>query len=237
MSSQSITIPLSQGKVALVDAEDYERVSAFKWYASRSKRTWYALHKVCIAPGKWTVISLHRFVMDAPSDKEVDHEDGNGLDCRKCNLRLATRAQNRMNQRAVVAASGYKGVYPAKGTKGWFVTIRHDGQALNLGYYDDPITAAHVYDAKARELFGVFAAPNFSEPSSLPLPNGHVRASNTSGYRGVTFHKQHQKWLAKITHEGRSRHLGLFDNAETAARAYDDAARALKGARARLNFP
>ncbi len=236
--STTMTIPLTQGQVALVDAEDYERVSYLKWYASRTKTNCYALHKYRDDAGKWTVISLHRFVMDAPSGVQVDHENGNGLDCQKHNLRFATHAQNRQNVgRRSNNTSGYKGVSWHPAVNRWMASIKTPDGQFAIGYFDDPVHAARAYDAKARELHGAFARLNLPDAPPLATPVAVLRESNTSGYRGVTFHKQHGKWLAKINHEQRSRHLGLFDTPEVAARAYDDAARALKGARARLNFP
>ena len=61
--------------------------------------------------------------------------------------------------------------------------------------------------------------------------------NNTSGFRGVSFHRAGDKWQAQIRVDGRLTHIGYFATAEDAARAYDDAARKHYGEFARLNFP
>lgn len=60
---------------------------------------------------------------------------------------------------------------------------------------------------------------------------------NTSGFRGVSRHKASGRWLANICHDGRTRHIGLYDSPEDAARAYDERAKKLRGGAAKLNFP
>lgn len=67
--------------------------------------------------------------------------------------------------------------------------------------------------------------------------NQRIAARNTSGFKGVSWHKASQKWDAHIRANGRQRHLGLFLSPEEAARAYDAAARDLFGEFARPNFP
>ena len=150
-------IPLSKGKVAFVDDEDYAYLSQWEWSASQNGQTFYA--------ERWRghgERKMHNVIMSPPWQLEVDHENGNGLDNQRHNLRMATRSQNMHNQ--------------------------------------------------------------------------GVRNDNTSGYKGVTWHKQHQKWMGRIRVDGRRLHLGLFDDVEEAARAYDSAAREHHGEFARLNF-
>ncbi len=105
-------IPLTQGKVALVSDEDFERVSAFKWMASISNThrrhspgsapKWYACRFTelprCPKTGKRRrkMVYLHRFLLDAPEGMVVDHfPDPDGLNCTRENLRIATYAENR----------------------------------------------------------------------------------------------------------------------------------------------
>lgn len=64
--------------------------------------------------------------------------------------------------------------------------------------------------------------------------NTGIRRTNTSGYKGVTWQKNRQKWKAQIQYEGVNRHLGLFINKEDAARAYASAAESLFGDFARV---
>ncbi len=60
---------------------------------------------------------------------------------------------------------------------------------------------------------------------------------NTSGYKGVTWHKRGRKWMAQIHHKGKHYHLGLFTDLTEAALAYDVAAADMFGEFAWLNFP
>src|SRR5665213_3111116 len=86
-------IQLTKGKIALVDDADYEYLSQFKWQAHRrGGKTYYAKTDI----GRRSV-GMHQLVMDA-GDLEVDHRDGNGLDNRRSNLRLATHSQNQCNR-------------------------------------------------------------------------------------------------------------------------------------------
>ena len=93
---------------------------------------------------------------------KIDHIDGDGLNNRRANLRHCTNQENCRNQGlARNNRSGFKGVswYPNSGK--WVATIWDGKRKVFLGYYADPVEAARAYDAKARELFGEFARPNF----------------------------------------------------------------------------
>jgi hypothetical protein len=67
--------------------------------------------------------------------------------------------------------------------------------------------------------------------------NSRIGVSNTSGFKGVYWHKGHRKWGASIGLNGRNKHLGYFESPTDAAKAYDDAARTVAGEFAHLNFP
>lgn len=150
-------IELTQGKVAMVDDEDYERLSWHRWYALLIDGTWYALTN---RGGK--KILMHRVVSDAPEGVGVDHADHNGLNNQRSNLRHATVAQNCQNRKKRSDnTSGYKGVSP-QGKK-WKASIKTKNKQTYLGTFSDPVDAAKAYDAKAIELFGEFAALNFPE--------------------------------------------------------------------------
>lgn len=101
-------------------------------------------------------VKLHRFVLDAAPGTVIDHEDRDGLNNRRSNLRYVTHRQNAMNRKRYdIKATPYKGVYPS-GRK-WRVMI--DGR--HGGMYDTAEEAAHAYDRHARERFGEFARLNF----------------------------------------------------------------------------
>lgn len=69
------------------------------------------------------------------------------------------------------------------------------------------------------------------------MRNRRRQVNNTSGFVGVSRHKQKRKWEARLRVDGKKRHFGYFETAETAAHARDTAARELHGEFARLNFP
>lgn len=151
--------------VALVDDEDYDRVSKFSWNAYKSRRVWYALTSI-----GHTTYSMHRLVMKLWLGNPIrcDHKDGNGLDNRKSNLRLATNAQNLMNKQLYLGSkSGFKGVTWAESAKKWCARIRCNKKLYSLGYFTNKVTAAQAYDRKARILFGEFANLNF--PDTIPV--------------------------------------------------------------------
>ena len=154
-------IPLTQGQVALIDDGDYERINQYKWWAQKDSRTgkFYAMGWV-----NGNRVLLHRFIMDAPPGTEVDHIDGNGLNCQRDNLRLASHLNNMRNRgKGNNNTSGYKGVSPYKRDENYLAHINVDGVKHNLGYFDTAEEAALVHDDAARKYHGEFANLNFPE--------------------------------------------------------------------------
>jgi len=149
-------IPLGNGRFAVVDAADYEEVSKYKWRASHHGRTIYA---TCVKRGR--VVYMHRMIMKARKGALVDHVDGNGLNNRRCNLRMCTPQQNRANVGPRGGASGFVGVHRFRDK--WAARVSHRGKMYHLGTYDDPVEAAKVRDRKAYGLFGEYAYLNFPE--------------------------------------------------------------------------
>lgn len=142
-------IELTRGYVALIDAADVSLVQGRSWFASGAEPKIYPATRENGVP-----LTLHRFLMNQPEGLHVDHINGNGLDNRRCNLRLATAQQNMANARRKVGRAGFHGVAPTKTGK-FFATIQ-----INLGTFDTAEEAARAYDAKAIELFGEFALTN-----------------------------------------------------------------------------
>ncbi len=160
--TETRTIQLTQGQVAIVDAADYEWLSQYKWHAFCNQGgKWYAARGVRLSETSNTVY-MHRAILGAPSDMEIDHINGEGLDNRRENLRLALIGQNRRNARKRKDnTSGYKGVYYDKERDKWCANIHFEHKAIFLGRFDTPKDAAYAYDAAAKELHGEFAQLNF----------------------------------------------------------------------------
>lgn len=152
-------VPLTQGRVALVDAADYDSViAAGHWYAEVSKRTAYAVKKVRHPDGRRGKIRVHGFLTGWPL---ADHINGNGLDNRRANLRAVTHRQNALNRRSWARASGLKGAY--RNGKRWAARIWLDGKSRHIGNYLTPEAAARAYDAAAVRHFGEYARLNFPD--------------------------------------------------------------------------
>jgi len=108
---------------------------------------------------------MHREILRAPARLEVDHVNGDALDNRRCNLRLATDAQNRANYRKPVNArtSAFKGVTRYRDGVQWMSYIKQGGKRYHLGLFDSDVRAAEAYDNAARNRFGEFAWTNFAD--------------------------------------------------------------------------
>ena len=151
-------IKLTQGKVALVDDEDFEYLNQFKWYASKIDNTYYACR--CQRIGKiHKKYMIHRVIMNTPANMVTDHIDHNGLNNQKNNLRICTTAQNQMNK---LPQNKYKGVYFDKRKNHTYIkaSIKLGGKLKHLGFFNTDKDAAIAYNIKARELFGEFANLN-----------------------------------------------------------------------------
>jgi hypothetical protein len=142
-------------EMAIVDDEDYERVSKHSWCGVVGRNTVYAQTRI-----KGESIYLHRFVMQSVKfGPKIDHKNGNGLDCRKSNLRVATDRQQMGNSKHQVGASGYRGVWMHPNGR-FRAHISIDNTLTHLGYYDTAEEAAQAYDRAALAHFGVFATLN-----------------------------------------------------------------------------
>jgi len=153
-------IPLTQGKFAIVDDEDYEWLSQWKW-AYHPTGTGYAIRFIQVA-GKQKGVLMHRMILDVPHDMETDHINHNGLDNRRTNLRICSHAENMANKRKYKNnTSGYIGVYWDKERGQWRAQIQ--GHGIHLGRFNDVKEAARAYDRAASELHGEFALLNLPD--------------------------------------------------------------------------
>jgi hypothetical protein len=162
-------IPLSQGRYAIVDTDDYDRLMRHKWHACRSgrHRTYYARRTT--RDGR--VILMHREIARPPKGRVVDHINGNGLDNRKGNLRVCTQAENALNSRRQARAkSKYRGV-TVRGDK-YEARIKYKGKTYCLGRFNTALEAAHARDQKALDLYGQYAWLNIppAHPIASPEP-------------------------------------------------------------------
>lgn len=166
MTERRMEIPLTQGKMALVDAEDYEWLSQWKWRAQKDPggRTWYAMRLVRDTgpgPHRQRVVRMHRLIMGTPAGMGTDHADHDGLHNCRGNLRICTRSQNAANGRLNANnTSGYRGVTWARRQKRWMATIGYKGKNLHLGYFRSGAEAAEAYNEAAVAIFGEFAYLN-----------------------------------------------------------------------------
>lgn len=155
----SKTIQLTQGKVAIVDDEDYEELSKYKWHYHAKG---YAARGTTVSEGLGRLyIFMQRQILNAPKDMQVDHINRNRLDNRKSNLRLATRAENSRNSiNSSKNANGYRGVKFDKRYGSWSAQIEVDGKHMHLGTFESSDVAARAYDEAAIKYHGAFAMTN-----------------------------------------------------------------------------
>lgn len=163
------TIPLTQGKYAIVDDEDYEYINKWKWHARKDKRNFYAARGVVVDRKKHRVklFFIHNEIMKPKDGMLVDHVDHDGLNNKRNNLRICTDIENRMNRRKCPTVKGkkcsskYKGVC-LKGKK-WFSYIGGKKKYKCIGLFDNEIDAAKAYDEFAKIMYGRFANLNFPQ--------------------------------------------------------------------------
>ena len=153
-------IQLTQGKIALVDDEDFEDLNQWEWYAAKNNNTFYAKRGI-YSEGKRRQVLMHRQILNPPDDMQIDHEDHNGLNCQKNNLRHCTVSQNHWNSQLYRSnTSGFKGVSWEKESGKWVSYIKFNGKTKNLGRYFSKQQAALAYNKAAINLFGEFAYLN-----------------------------------------------------------------------------
>jgi len=157
----TVTLELTQGKTALIDECDLPLVSQYSWHAVYRKPCWYAASS-SLRRKTGQALYLHRLIMDAKPDEHVDHKNGNGLDCRRENMRICTNAQNRMNNHSRTGKSAFKGVwFSAKNAnRQWRANISVGDKTVHLGGYETEAEAARAYNAAALKHYGEFACLN-----------------------------------------------------------------------------
>ncbi len=154
------TIPLTQGRFAIVDDDVYEWASKHKWFTQRSGRRFYACRRVGKQNAQ-TQLFLHREILNAPKGIMVDHINGDGLDCTRGNMRLASNAENQHNTpKRVNNTSGYKGVSFHRPNGKWRASLQLHGKQIHVGYFSAIEDAVIAYDQAALRYHGEFATTN-----------------------------------------------------------------------------
>lgn len=185
MSGGVREIPLSRGRTALVDADDYERVGALKWRVNGSGYV--------VREDRAGQHALARVILGAERGQVVDHISGDKLDNRRANIRICTPAGNARNRGMDCRnQTGFKGV--VHGRRGRFrAQIGFEGRVTNLGEFATAAEAARAYDAAAKRLHGEFARLNFPDDHrdqhpalrSFTRPNAHQGCqSDQQGWAG-----------------------------------------------------
>lgn len=162
-----VFIPLTQGKVTVIDFEEFdERVRPYKWCVCKKDRQFYAYRgrRKSDGPGPHSIY-LHRVITNCPQELEPDHKDGDGLNNRRQNLVVGTHKQNCQSFKGKQkgATSKFRGVCWDKNKDSWQARIKKDSHHIFLGRFDSEEAAARAYDKKVTELGLSKAALNFPE--------------------------------------------------------------------------
>lgn len=150
-------IKLTQGKVAIVDDEDFEKINQHKWYCMTSGKGFRACRSAGGRKHK-IQIYMHHDIAGKISGLHVDHINGDGLDNRADNLRWCLVKENIRNSRKKIGfTSKYKGVCWVKRTNRWHATITVDRVSKYIGSSKIEEEAAKMYKEAAEHYFGKFA--------------------------------------------------------------------------------
>jgi hypothetical protein len=142
-------IPLTQGKFALVDDGDFNKISRYAWYAMKTRNNYYAV------TGQCDTRLMHRKIMSPPKGMVVDHINHNTLDNRRVNLRICAQGQN-----ATHSVSGFKGVYVHSRGYGFVAQMKVKGRLIYLGKFTDARDAAVAYNQAVKKYHGEYALLN-----------------------------------------------------------------------------
>lgn len=151
-------VPITMGKEAIIDASDVTLVQSHNWSLYQSGSTGYAKRSYLGCDGKQFQVLMHRVITCAGDTDIVDHINGNGLDNRRSNLRIATKNGNQQNAtRRRDNTSGHKGVCWHKGDKRWHAKIQVDGKRVHLGQFDTLEKAMAAYENASTKHHGDYS--------------------------------------------------------------------------------
>lgn len=197
-------IECTNGLFAIIDDDDYEKISSMKWRSAKIGRTYYAF------TGRG--MGMHRIIMNTPTGMDTDHIDGNGMNNRKENLRVVTHREN-LNNRHHSKSSKFAGVHFVKGKNyPWQANIQRNGKVIYLGSFLEESDAAERYRI-AKDCIS----------RGIEIPENISRINKTSKYVGVSLNHETGKWIAQIRIFGKQRKLGAFKSEEEAHVVYTTA--------------
>lgn len=170
---------LQNGMTAWVDDEDWRSLGldSYTWQAKRHRGDKFYVVANVWRPelGRQAGVRMHRLIMGAGKGQEVDHIDGNRLNNRRSNLRLATNAENQQNTGSRKGSSRHKGVSWIAARGVWRVAFNWRGKTHFVGYFTDEAEAALAYNAAIQPLAGEFARLNTVDLGSESVVNGGKR--------------------------------------------------------------
>ena len=139
-------IPLTQGKVTLVDDEDYDWLMTWKWHASKKGNNFYAKTGV-----DGVKITMHRLLLCYPKSCDIDHWDHNSLNNQKANFKPCSHRENISNMNKT-GASKYRGVAWDKQVGLWVSRIEVKGKREFLGRFEDEYDGHLAYQNRLKSL-------------------------------------------------------------------------------------
>jgi hypothetical protein len=241
-------IPLTRGQYAIVDADDYDWLNQWRWNAAIADTgNYYAVRRLRTNDGTILSLRMHNLILDTPKDLVGDHWNGDTLDNRRCNLRAVTRSVNCLNIAGSIDRSGaperitddppegLKRPLSVRNTSGfehvfswrnqWIAMFEVNGNRYHLGLYKTAEEANQVCaEAKAK----LAANPRYR-------PKQKLSKRNTSGVKGVSWHKAGKKWrvTTTITHADGWKehvHIGSYSRKQDAITARNKYERERKSA-------
>lgn len=151
-------VQLTQGQIAIIDAEDVPLVSGRNWFAQKSAGTFYAGANGPRLENGRPPLKMHRVILGAKPGEFVDHADSNGLNNRKNNIRIATVLENNINiGPSKLNKSGFKGVTLYAQSGKWRAVIAFNGRRVSLGLHETKESAHAAYVEAAKKYHGEFA--------------------------------------------------------------------------------